>query len=261
MCALVKSSTTMEDSAAILRHISSFKDMLDLVNEEIEHTILRTREVDTEIAKLSEDQDNYAIREHGLAMKITSRSLELEALVQVATISKASVELMEKEIESLKQNKVNIEKRISNKSSVILKLHVLIDSEFYQKILVGNNLISENLEGKKKLICALIREVFLFQCKKFQEEMTTSENDVLRLLLLEKEALENEKENLQKKITALENSTNEFIEEILQEIHMCNSALEAEVNNLKSEHMIVLNDISDLRTLLESITSFEDSIQ
>ncbi|XP_042429978.1 uncharacterized protein LOC122016662 isoform X1 [Zingiber officinale] len=220
MCALVKSSTTMEDSAAILRHISSFKDMLDLVNEEIEHTILRTREVDTEIAKLSEDQDNYAIREHGLAMKITSRSLELEALVQVATISKASVELMEKEIESLKQNKVNIEKRISNK-----------------------------------------REVFLFQCKKFQEEMTTSENDVLRLLLLEKEALENEKENLQKKITALENSTNEFIEEILQEIHMCNSALEAEVNNLKSEHMIVLNDISDLRTLLESITSFEDSIQ
>ncbi|XP_042429980.1 uncharacterized protein LOC122016662 isoform X2 [Zingiber officinale] len=182
MCALVKSSTTMEDSAAILRHISSFKDMLDLVNEEIEHTILRTREVDTEIAKLSEDQDNYAIREHGLAMKITSRSLELEALVQVATISKASVELMEKEIESLKQNKVNIEKRISNK-----------------------------------------REVFLFQCKKFQEEMTTSENDVLRLLLLEKEALENEKENLQKKITALENSTNEFIEEILQEIHMCNS--------------------------------------
>ncbi|XP_042419882.1 uncharacterized protein LOC122008269 [Zingiber officinale] len=220
MCALVKSSTTMEDSAGILRHISSFKDMLDLVNEEIEHTILRTREVDTEIAKLSEDQDNYAIREHGLAMKITSRNLELEALVQVATISKASVELMEKEIESLKQNKVNIEKRISNK-----------------------------------------REVFLFQCKKFQEEMTTSENDVLRLLLLEKEALENEKENLQKKITALENSTNEFIEEILQEIHMCNSALEAEINNLKSEHMIVLNDISDLRTLLESITSFEDSIQ
>lgn len=53
--------------------------------------------------------------------------------------------------------------------------------------------------------------------------MTTSENDALRLLLLEKEALENEKENLQKKITALENSTDEFIEEILQEIHMCNS--------------------------------------
>ncbi|XP_074562951.1 uncharacterized protein LOC141819602 [Curcuma longa] len=207
----------MEDSAAILRHISSFKDMLDLVNEEIEHTMLRTREIDSDIAKLSEDEDNYAMREHDLAMKITSRSLELEALAQVASISKASVELMEKEIESQDNS---IEKRIY-----------------------------------------LIREAFLFQCKKFQEEMTTSENDVLRPLLLEKDAFENEKENLQKKITALENSTDEFIEEILQEIHVCNSALEAEIHKLRSEHMIVLNDINDLRTLLESVTSFEDSFQ
>lgn len=46
--------------------------------------MLRTREIDSDIAKLSDDEDNYAMREHDLAMKITSRSLELEALAQVA---------------------------------------------------------------------------------------------------------------------------------------------------------------------------------
>lgn len=46
---------------------------------------MRTREIDSEIAKLSEDEDSYAMREHDLAMMITSRSLELEALVQVAS--------------------------------------------------------------------------------------------------------------------------------------------------------------------------------
>lgn len=46
---------------------------------------------------------------------------------------------------------------------------------------------------------------------------------------------------------------------ITTSIYFIIAALEAEIQNLKSEHMIVINDINDLRTLLESITSFEDS--
>ncbi|WOL12652.1 hypothetical protein Cni_G21419 [Canna indica] len=210
----------MEDSGAILREISSFKDMLDQVNEEIEQNIQRTREIESEIVKLSEAEDSYAMRECELAKMITNRGVELHALIQVADVAKAYIKLMESDLKSLKMNGDSIEKIISDK-----------------------------------------REEFIIQCGEFQDEMKTEENDELSLLLLEKAALENEKHNANKKITALENSTQELIEEILQEIHKSNAALEAEIRDRKSKHMVVLDDIRDLQILLESISSFEDACQ
>ncbi|THU49349.1 hypothetical protein C4D60_Mb06t08650 [Musa balbisiana] len=131
------------------------------VNEEIEKTIQRTREIESEILKLSEIEDGHIMRECELSKIITIRGFELEASIQVA----------------------------------------------------GN----------------------------------------------EKEALENEKQSVTKKMTALENSTEELIEEILLEIHKSNSALDAEIHNGRSEYMGVIGDINDLRILLGSISSFEDS--
>ncbi|KAJ8475935.1 hypothetical protein OPV22_019662 [Ensete ventricosum] len=211
-------SNTMEDSGAILREISSFKDMLDQVNEEIEKTIQRTREIESEILKLSEIEDGHIMRECELSKITTIRGFELEASIQVADISRASAESMERESGSLKINRDIIEKRISDK-----------------------------------------REKFILQCCEFQDDMTIAKNNEQSLLLSEKEALENEKQTVTKKITALENSTEELIEEILQEIHKSNSALDAEIHNRRSEYMGVIDDINDLRILLGSISSFEDS--
>ncbi|URE13302.1 hypothetical protein MUK42_23070 [Musa troglodytarum] len=179
---VIDMSNTMEDSGAILREISSFKDMLDQVNEEIEKTIQRTREIESEILKLSEIEDGHIMTECELSKIITIRGFELEDSIQVAAISRASAESMERESGSLKINRDIIEKRISGK-----------------------------------------REKFILQCCEFQDDMTIAKNNKLRLLLSEKEALENEKQTVTKKITALENSTEELIEEILQEIHKSNS--------------------------------------
>ncbi|XP_064968026.1 uncharacterized protein LOC135614511 isoform X1 [Musa acuminata AAA Group] len=211
-------SNTMEDAGAILREISSFKDMLDQVNEEIEKTIQRTREIESEILKLSEIEDGHTMRECELSKIITVRGFELEASIQVAAISRASAESMERESGSLKINRDIIEKRIYDK-----------------------------------------REKFILQCCEFQDDMTIAKNNELSRLLSEKKALENEKQTVTKKMTALENSTEELIEEILQEIHKSNSALDAEIHNQRSEYMRVIDDINDLRILLGSISSFEDS--
>ncbi|KAM3267755.1 hypothetical protein P3S67_032173 [Capsicum chacoense] len=53
----------MEDSGAILCQISSFKDMLDQVNEEIEANIQVTREIESKIVKCTEIETALAARE------------------------------------------------------------------------------------------------------------------------------------------------------------------------------------------------------
>lgn len=82
-----------------------------------------------------------------------------------------------------------------------------------------NNLVRSNFD----LYIFFIREKFILQCCEFQDDMTIVKNNELSLLLSEKEALENEKQSVTKKMTALENSTEELIEEILLEIHKSNS--------------------------------------
>lgn len=82
-----------------------------------------------------------------------------------------------------------------------------------------NNLVRSNFD----FYIFFIREKFILQCCEFQDDMTIAKNNELSRLLSEKKALENEKQTVTKKMTALENSTEELIEEILQEIHKSNS--------------------------------------
>ncbi|KAK9278151.1 hypothetical protein L1049_027710 [Liquidambar formosana] len=56
----------MDDSGAILCQISSLKDMLDEVNEEIDASFQVTREIESEIVKCSEIESNLAARESEL---------------------------------------------------------------------------------------------------------------------------------------------------------------------------------------------------
>ncbi|KAL6010080.1 hypothetical protein ACLOJK_000511 [Asimina triloba] len=74
----------MEDSGAILYQISSFKDMIDQVNEDIEVNIQRTREIESEIVKCSEVEKILLTRESEHIKLIITRELELNDLIQVA---------------------------------------------------------------------------------------------------------------------------------------------------------------------------------
>ncbi|XP_039801596.1 uncharacterized protein LOC120665941 isoform X2 [Panicum virgatum] len=75
-----------EDSGAILRHISSLKDMLDKVNEEIEQNIERTREIESEIVKHSETEKDYIDKESVLLKEVSVAEFELNGLIQVADL-------------------------------------------------------------------------------------------------------------------------------------------------------------------------------
>lgn len=59
-------------------------------------------------------------------------------------------------------------------------------------------------------------------CLDFQD-IDKGENDELRILLSEKEFLENEINILEKKIDALKNSMLDFVEEILEDLHSSSS--------------------------------------
>lgn len=60
-------------------------------------------------------------------------------------------------------------------------------------------------------------------CLDFQKDIDKVENDELRILLSEKEFLENEIHLLEKKNTALRNSMSDFVEEIVEDLHTSNS--------------------------------------
>ncbi|GMQ11216.1 hypothetical protein CsSME_00053936 [Camellia sinensis var. sinensis] len=73
----------MEDSGAILCQISSLKDMLDQVNEEIEAGIQITREIESEIVKCSEVESALAVRESELMKMVYMLDFEISGLIAV----------------------------------------------------------------------------------------------------------------------------------------------------------------------------------
>uniref|UniRef100_A0A0D9WEK5 Uncharacterized protein n=1 Tax=Leersia perrieri TaxID=77586 RepID=A0A0D9WEK5_9ORYZ len=73
-----------EDSGVILRHISSLKDMLDKVNEEIEQNIQNTREIESEIVKHSDTEKEYLLKESELMKGVSIAEFELNGIMQVA---------------------------------------------------------------------------------------------------------------------------------------------------------------------------------
>ncbi|KAK6925225.1 hypothetical protein RJ641_009551 [Dillenia turbinata] len=81
-----KGTRAMEDSGAILSHISSLKSMLDQVNEEIEASTQTTGEIESEIVKCSEMENAFLVKETELTRKIYYAEYEICGLLHVAAI-------------------------------------------------------------------------------------------------------------------------------------------------------------------------------
>ncbi|KAK6249620.1 hypothetical protein SCA6_003625 [Theobroma cacao] len=105
----------MEDSGAILYQISCLKDMLDQVNEEIEANIQITRELESEIVKLTEIEAALAIRESQLVKSLYISHFEVDGLLSVTADSRNSLKLLEEELTCLRAKRDEMLKRMENK--------------------------------------------------------------------------------------------------------------------------------------------------
>ncbi|KAJ3683599.1 hypothetical protein LUZ60_013826 [Juncus effusus] len=105
----------MEDSAAILHQISSLKEMLDQVNEEIEHNIQKTRNLESEIVKHSEIEEEYLKKEDELTKLVLIAEFELSGLTQVVGSATASLDALESNLKLEKINYAEMKRKFSDK--------------------------------------------------------------------------------------------------------------------------------------------------
>ncbi|XP_048328907.2 uncharacterized protein LOC107418570 isoform X2 [Ziziphus jujuba] len=210
----------MEGSGAILCQISSLKEMLDQVNEEMEANIQITREIESEIVKCSEFEKALAVRESELTKTLYISQFEIIGLLSVTDGSRKSVKVLEEELCNLRRKRDETLTRINEK-----------------------------------------REEFITLCLEFEKEIDKGNDDELRALLSEKEFLEDEILLLEKKNNTLKNSMLAFVEEILEDLHTCNSALQFEVRNGCQENQKLLKDIAGLKTRLLSSIIIDDDLR
>ncbi|XP_028181555.1 uncharacterized protein LOC114368521 [Glycine soja] len=211
----------MEDSGAILAHISSLKEMLDQVNEEIEANIQVTREIESSIVKCEEIEADLATREAEL--------IRTSAMLQFDTVGYVTVAVNP----CFKRPKPT--NRIYWLVILFFLFHlcaVLQFFSFYSFIADFRDSVS-TLE--KELCCLKVkrdeivskvdekRENFTTLCLEFQREIDKREDCEVRVLLSEKHSLENEIQLLDKKNNVLKNSVLAFVEEILENLHSSNS--------------------------------------
>lgn len=83
-------------------------------------------------------------------------------------------------------------------------------------------------------------------------------DDELGALISEKELLENEIHLLDEKNNSLKTSMLAFVEEILEDLHRSNSALQVEIQTGNQENEKLLKDIDDLKKLLLSTVIDDD---
>ncbi|XP_020215286.1 uncharacterized protein LOC109799164 isoform X2 [Cajanus cajan] len=105
----------MEDSGAILAHISSLKEMLDQVNEEIEANIQITREIESSIVKCEEIEADFATREAELIKTSAMLQFDTVGYVTVAADFRASVSTLEKELCCLKMKRDEMVNKMNEK--------------------------------------------------------------------------------------------------------------------------------------------------
>ncbi|KAI3785617.1 hypothetical protein L1987_44741 [Smallanthus sonchifolius] len=94
------------------------------------------------------------------------------------------------------------------------------------------------------------REAFITLCLEFQKGIGEEGDGKLERLLAEKEYLENEVHLLKRKISSLQNSMSEFIQEILEGIDAYNSELVIKIESGNSENEKLVKDINELKTTL-----------
>nr|TKR90300.1 uncharacterized protein D5086_0000234150 [Populus alba] len=137
----------MDDSGAILCQITSLKDMLDQVNEEIEANIQITREIESEIVKCTEFEADLAARESDLTKTLYFSQFEINGLLSVAYESKKSVKFLEEEICGLRKRKMEMLESMDDKREQF----VMQCLEFQRDIDKGENEVVNLLSEKEFL--------------------------------------------------------------------------------------------------------------
>ncbi|KAM3401671.1 hypothetical protein ACQJBY_001350 [Aegilops geniculata] len=177
-----------EDSGAILRHISSLKDMLDKVNEEIEQNIQRTRETESEIVKHSETEKDYLVKESELMKGVSVAEFELDGLMQVEAAGTDSLKAMEGNLEFRKATLNAIRKLFYDK----MERFIAESKDFQVNMLGGSNedlllLLkerdsleneSENLRMKINAIQSSLKEYIAEILEEVNVENSVLESDV-----------------------------------------------------------------------------------
>ncbi|KAM5571102.1 hypothetical protein ABKV19_011624 [Rosa sericea] len=138
----------MEDSGAILCQISSLKDMLDQVNEEIEANIQITREIESEIVKCSEFESALAAKESNLTKTLYVSQFELIGLVTVTNDLRSSVGNLGKELDGLRLKREETLERIHGNRERFMALCM----EFQKDIDKGSENVLRALLSEKEYL-------------------------------------------------------------------------------------------------------------
>ncbi|KAM1737630.1 hypothetical protein ACFX12_015820 [Malus domestica] len=138
----------MEDSGAILCQISTYKDMLDQVNEEIEANIQITREIESEIVKCSEIESALSAKESDLTKTLYLSHFELTGQLTVAKDLRNSVEVLEKELHCLRAKRDETLRRIHEQRERFIALCL----EFQKDIENGNDNELQALMSEKEFL-------------------------------------------------------------------------------------------------------------
>ncbi|RYR69435.1 hypothetical protein Ahy_A03g015984 [Arachis hypogaea] len=238
----------MEDTTTILAHISSLKEMLDQVFlfSSIDLSDGKTWPL-LSFSHLDRKVSNY--------LRSIQVNEEIEANIQVT-----------REIESSIVKCEEIEIDLENKEAELIKTSGMLQFENVGFVTVAADLRASVSSLEKELGSLKMkrneivngmdekREMFTKLCLDFQRDIDKRENCEASTLLSEKHSLENEIQLLDKKNDVLKNSVLAFVEEILEDLHSSNSALEVEIQRRNWENEKLLKDINDLKnTLLSAI--------
>ncbi|KAK9926243.1 hypothetical protein M0R45_023484 [Rubus argutus] len=138
----------MEDSGAILCQISSLKDMLDQVNEEIEANIQITRQIESEIVKCSEFESALAAKESDLTKTLYVSHFELIGLVTVTNDLRNSAAILEKELDGIRLKRDDTLERFHENRERFMALCL----EFQKDIDKGNDNVLRALLSEKECL-------------------------------------------------------------------------------------------------------------
>ncbi|KAJ0712853.1 hypothetical protein HanOQP8_Chr09g0339341 [Helianthus annuus] len=188
----------MDDSGAILCQLSALKDMLDQVNEEIEANFQITRDIESEIVKCSEIERTLAVRESELMKTMYMLQFEIKGLMAMDVTDDLLIGLMcmYRILDESRARRECLQKELS---CMKMKQHEIL----------------ERMKSKRETFCTL--------CLEFQKEVEEEGHGKVGKLLAEKEYLENEVRLLRRKISSLQNSMSDFVQEILEGIDAYNS--------------------------------------
>ncbi|KAJ4713345.1 CAP-gly domain linker [Melia azedarach] len=179
----------MDDSGAILSHISSLKDMLDQIDEEIEANFQITREIESEIVKCGEIETSLAAKEAELTKILFMSQYEIIGLLSVVADSRKSVNILEKESDNLRTKKEEMLKRSNDKREWFTALCL----EFQREIDGGNSDELVNLLTEKEILENEIRLL--------DEKIISLKN---LMLAFEEEILEDIQNSNSERVTTLE---------------------------------------------------------